>query len=301
MIVDVVHHPVMAEEVCRWLVTNPSGVYVDATLGGGGHALALLSRLEVEGKLVGIDRDEEALQRARENLKAFLGQVMLVHSPFSKIGEILVSLGVEKVSGVLFDLGVSSFHLDQGERGFSFEKDGPLDMRMDTSQGLDASWVVNHFSERELADLFYRYGEERHARRIARAIVEARKGQRIQSTQQLVRIVRGVVPRREKIHPATRTFLALRIFVNRELEELSLALSQIPQVLEEGGRVVILSYHSLEDRIVKRFFQGCSELSICTKKPLRPSQEEVKRNPRARSARLRVAEKIQVGGGFINE
>lgn len=296
MSVDVVHRPVMVEEVCRWLVTNPSGVYVDATLGGGGHALALLSQLEVEGKLVGIDRDKEALQRARENLKAFLERVMLVHSPFSKIGEILASLGVEKVSGVLFDLGVSSFHLDQGERGFSFEKDGPLDMRMDTSQRLEASWVVNHFSERELTDLLHRYGEERYARRIARAIVEARKERYIQSTQQLAQIVRRVVPRREKIHPATRTFLALRIFVNRELEELSLALSQIPQVLEEGGRVVVLSYHSLEDRIVKRFFQDCSELSVCTKKPLRPSREEVVRNPRARSARLRVAEKIQVGG-----
>ncbi|MEN3186265.1 MAG: 16S rRNA (cytosine(1402)-N(4))-methyltransferase RsmH [Atribacterota bacterium] len=295
MVVSVVHHPVMVQEVCRWLVTNPSGIYVDATLGGGGHALALLCRLESGGKLIGIDRDDEALQRARKNLKGFLDRVMLVHSPFSKIGEVLTSLQLEKVSGVLFDLGISSFHLEQGERGFSFEKDGPLDMRMDTSQSLDASWVVNHFSERELADLIHRYGEERYARRIARFIVQTRRKQRIESTLQLAKIVETVVPRREKIHPATRTFLALRIFVNRELEELSLALSQIPQILEERGRVVVLSYHSLEDRIVKQFLRDCPALLVCTKRPLRPSQEEIARNPRARSARLRIAEKIQMG------
>jgi len=292
MAAELLHHPVMLEEVCSWLITDPSGVYVDATLGGGGHALAILSRLKETGRLLGIDRDQESLRVARENLQAFSDRVILVHSPFSRIGEIFASLGVDSVAGMLFDLGVSSLHLDQAERGFSFEKDGPLDMRMDTTQKLDASWVVNHYSEKELADLIYRYGEERYARRIARAIVEGRKKERIQSTRQLAQIVEMVVPRREKIHPATRTFMALRIFVNRELEELTLALAQIPQFLQEKGRVVILSYHSLEDRMVKRFFADCPELLVCTRKPLRPSKEEVARNPRARSARLRVAERM---------
>jgi 16S rRNA (cytosine1402-N4)-methyltransferase len=292
MTAELLHRPVMLEEVCNWLITDPSGIYVDATLGGGGHALAILNRLEETGKLLGIDRDRESLRVAGENLRAFSDRVILVHSPFSRIGEIFASLGIDRVSGMLFDLGVSSLHLDQAERGFSFEKDGPLDMRMDTTQKLDASWVVNHCSEKELADLIYHYGEERYARRIARAIVEGRKKERIESTRQLAQIVEMVVPRRGKIHPATRTFMALRIFVNRELEELTLALAQIPQFLQEKGRVVVLSYHSLEDRIVKRFFADCSELLVCTRKPLRPSKEEVARNPRARSARLRVAERM---------
>jgi len=292
MTAELLHRPVMLEEVCNWLITDPSGIYVDATLGGGGHALAILNRLEETGKLLGIDRDRESLRVAGENLRSFSDRVILVHGPFSRIGEIFASLGIDRVSGMLFDLGVSSLHLDQAERGFSFEKDGPLDMRMDTTQKLDASWVVNHCSEKELADLIYHYGEERYARRIARAIVEGRKKERIESTRQLAQIVEMVVPRRGKIHPATRTFMALRIFVNRELEELTLALAQIPQFLQEKGRVVVLSYHSLEDRIVKRFFADCSELLVCTRKPLRPSKEEVARNPRARSARLRVAERM---------
>ncbi|MGC8777253.1 MAG: 16S rRNA (cytosine(1402)-N(4))-methyltransferase RsmH [Candidatus Caldatribacteriaceae bacterium] len=292
MVISLLHRPVMVEEVCCWLITNPLGIYVDATLGCGGHALAILRQLQKGGKLIGIDRDPEALRKAGEVLREFTERVILVHSPFSSMSEVLGSLGVSEVSGILFDLGVSSLHLDQAERGFSFEKDGPLDMRMDTTQKMNASWVVNHFSERELADLIYQYGEERYARRIARAIVEKRKEEFINSTRQLAQIVEMVVPRREKIHPATRTFMALRIFVNRELEELTLVLSQVPRLLERGGRVAILSYHSLEDRIVKRFLKDCSELMACTKKPLRPSREEITRNPRARSARLRVAERV---------
>lgn len=291
MLAESVHHPVMVQEVCDWLVTDPSGVYVDATVGGGGHALAILQRLPQTGHLVGIDRDKEVLHKAENNLRNFAKQITLCHGPFSRMNSILASLGICMVQGVLFDLGVSSFHLDQGERGFSFERNGPLDMRMDTTQEVDAFQVVNHFQEKDLAELIYRYGEEPFARQIARAIVKRRLGRPINSTRELAQIVEAIVPRRGKIHPATRTFMALRIFVNRELEELSQALSQIPYLLEEGGRIVVLSYHSLEDRMVKRFFRECSELLVLTKKPLRPREEEVRENPRSRSARLRVAER----------
>ncbi|MGQ9474462.1 MAG: 16S rRNA (cytosine(1402)-N(4))-methyltransferase RsmH, partial [Candidatus Caldatribacteriaceae bacterium] len=267
--------------------------YVDATVGGGGHALAILEKLQQTGHLVGIDRDKETLRKAENNLRDFAEQITLCHGPFSRMSDILTSLGIHKVRGILFDLGVSSFHLDQGERGFSFERNGPLDMRMDTTQDIDAFWVVNHFQEKYLAELIYRYGEEPFARQIARAIVRKRIEKPINSTRELAQIVEAIVPRRGKIHPATRTFMALRIFVNRELEELSQALLQIPDLLAKRGRVVVLSYHSLEDRMVKRFFRGCSKLLVLTKKPLRPREEEVRENPRSRSARLRVAERVE--------
>lgn len=289
------HEPVMVEEVCRLLLQG-GGVYVDATLGGGGHARALLERLGPDSILVGIDRDHEALEAARKVLDSFTSRVFLVQGRFSELQNILTSLGFARVRGVLFDLGVSSWQLEQGRRGFSFTKEGPLDMRMDTSSPRTAYDLIHTLSERELADIFLRFGEERYARRIARAIVEYRQKKPIMTTTELSALIARVVPRR-RIHPATRVFMALRIVVNEELSELQRALEQLPDVLEEGGRVVILSYHSLEDRLVKRFFRECPVLRSVTRKPLFPSEEEVKRNPRARSARLRAAEKVSLGGG----
>jgi 16S rRNA (cytosine1402-N4)-methyltransferase len=289
------HEPVMVEEVCRFLLQG-EGVYVDATVGGGGHARALLERLGESSLLVGIDRDEEALREARERLKPFAMRVHLLHGRFSRLSELLFSLGLKRVRGILFDLGVSSWQLEESRRGFSFEREGPLDMRMDTSQKHTAFDLIHTLSEKELTTMLRELGEEKYAHRIARVIVHHRKQKPITTTTELSSIVAQVVPGKGKIHPATRTFMALRIAVNEELEELSRALPQVPSLLEAGGRVVVLSYHSLEDRVVKSFFRGCPELRVLTKKPLMPLPEEIKRNPRARSARMRVAERISLEG-----
>jgi|UniRef100_A0A7V3YG49 16S rRNA (cytosine1402-N4)-methyltransferase len=284
------HEPVMVEEVCYFLLRG-EGVYVDATVGGGGHARAILERLGPSSMLVGIDRDEEALDVARKTLAPFASRVRLVHERFSRLRDVLALFGLRRVRGILFDLGVSSWQLERGERGFSFRREGPLDMRMDTSWGKTAFDLLHTLSEDELAELFFRFGEEQYARRIARAIVRYRKKKPITTTTELSELVARVAPRR-RIHPATRVFLALRIVVNDELGELERALVQLPELLEEGGRVVVLSYHSLEDRLVKRHFRQSSSLQEVTKKPVFPSPEEVRRNPRARSARLRAAEKV---------
>lgn len=284
------HEPVMVEEVCYFLLRG-EGVYVDATVGGGGHARAILERLGPSSMLVGIDRDEEALDVARKTLAPFASRVRLVHERFSRLRDVLALFGLRRVRGILFDLGVSSWQLERGERGFSFRREGPLDMRMDTSWGKTAFDLLHTLSEDELAELFFRFGEEQYARRIARAIVRYRKKKPITTTTELSELVAHVAPRR-RIHPATRVFLALRIVVNDELGELERALVQLPELLEEGGRVVVLSYHSLEDRLVKRHFRQSSSLQEVTKKPVFPSPEEVRRNPRARSARLRAAEKV---------
>jgi len=284
------HEPVMVEEVCYFLLRG-EGVYVDATVGGGGHARAILERLGPSSMLVGIDRDEEALDVARKTLAPFASRVRLVHERFSRLRDVLALFGLQRVRGILFDLGVSSWQLERGERGFSFRREGPLDMRMDTSWGKTAFDLLHTLSEDELAELFFRFGEEQYARRIAQAIVRYRKKKPITTTTELSELVARVAPRR-RIHPATRVFLALRIVVNDELGELEQALVQLPELLEEGGRVVVLSYHSLEDRLVKRHFRQSSSLQEVTKKPVFPSPEEVRRNPRARSARLRAAEKV---------
>lgn len=283
------HQPVMEKEVLYYLLWRKDGVYVDATVGGGGHALSLLSQLEEGAVLIGIDRDEEAIKMAEKTLQHSPLPVYLVRGNFSQIDQILLSLGTEQVSGILFDLGVSSWQLDEAERGFSFQKEGPLDMRMDLSQKQDAYQVVNKLSEKELADLIYYYGEERFSRKIAQAIVRERERKPIATTRELAQIIERVVPQREKIHPATRTFMALRIFVNEELKEIEEALEKVSPLVEEGGRVVVISYHSLEDRIVKSFFRHREEWEILTKKPVRPTPQEVKDNPRARSGRLRAA------------
>lgn len=285
------HQPVMEKEVLSYLVGRKDGVYVDATVGGGGHALSLLGQLEKGAVLVGIDRDEQAIKAAKETLQHSPFSVYLVRGNFSQIDQILFSLGIEQVSGILFDLGVSSWQLDEASRGFSFQREGPLDMRMDLSQRRDAYQVVNKLSEKELADLIYYYGGERFSRRIARAIVKERERKPIATTRELAQIIEKVVPRREKIHPATRTFMALRIAVNEELKEIEGALEKVSSVVEEGGRVVVISYHSVEDRIVKKFFQRGEEWEILTRKPVRPTPQEVSDNPRARSGRLRAAKR----------
>ena len=298
---SVLHTPVLAAEVVEWLRIRPEGTYADATVGTGGHALEIASRLTT-GRLLGLDRDPQALEIAHERLKAYEPKVILVHSEFSKIGDVARQLKLPPFDGVLADLGVSSLELDTPERGFSFRWGGPLDMRMNALQELTAAEIVNHWPERELADLLYQKGEERDSRRIARAIVRARP---IRDTEHLATVVAGVrkARGRQKLHPATKTFLALRIAVNRESEELEQFLSRTPATMNSGGRWIVLSYHSLEDRQVKRAFQGLARegsFRVLTKKVIQPGEEEVKRNPRARSAKMRVAEKIEAVQRGIN-
>ncbi len=286
------HTPVLLEEVLTWLSPRPGGTYVDATVGLGGHAEAILERILPGGRLIGLDRDPEAIAVARERLSRFQGAFQLVHADFADLRKVLQDLGIGQVQGVLMDLGVSVLQLTSPHRGFSFSLPGPLDMRMDPSSPVTAADLVNRLSEQELADLLRHYGEEPFARRIARAIVRRRP---IYTTQELREAVAQAVPRRawpRRIDVATRTFQALRIAVNRELEALEQALPQAVEVLSPGGRLVVISFHSLEDRIVKQFLRRAEGLRVLTPKPVRPSREEVRRNPRARSARLRAAERI---------
>ena len=267
-------------------------VVIDATVGGGGHADALL-RSGV-GTVLGVDRDPSALRIASDRLSGFGGRFRTALSPFSRLAEAAVAAGVERAGGVLFDLGVSSMQLDDPGRGFGYRTSGPLDMRMQQAEsGLTAADVVNGYREEDLARVIAEYGEERFARRIARAIVRARERRPIATTNELAAVVAGSVPRRRGgPHPARRTFQALRIEVNRELEELAASLPQAASLLEPSGRLVVLSYHSLEDRIVKRFIASEPNLSSLSKKPLRASSREAAANPRARSARLRAAERV---------
>ena len=287
------HTPVLLDEVLEWLRIRPEGTYVDATVGTGGHALAIAERLTT-GRLVGLDRDPRALEIARERLGPHERKVVLVHAEFSRIGEVAGNLRLPPLDGVVADLGVSSLELDSPERGFSFRWAGPLDMRMNPDGPLTAAEIVNQWPERDLANLLYQKADERDSRRIARAIVRSRP---IRDTVHLATVVAGgrKARGRQKLHPATKTFLALRIAVNREEEELEQFLSRTPATLNLGGRWVVLSYHSLEDRIVKHAFQRLAReegFRILTKKVIQPREEEVRRNPRARSAKMRVTEKI---------
>jgi 16S rRNA (cytosine1402-N4)-methyltransferase len=290
---SVLHTPVMAGAVLEWLRVRPDGTYLDATVGTGGHALGIAKRLGKAGRLIGLDRDPQALEIARERLEGLEGQVTLVQTDFSKIGEVVSELKLGKLDGVVADLGVSSLELDTPERGFSFRWGGPLDMRMNPQHPFVAEEIVNHWSEKELADVLYKFGEEHDSRRIARAIVRARP---VRDTEHLATIVAGVhrARGRQRLHPATKTFLALRIAVNRELEELAQFLDRTPATLSPEARWAILSYHSLEDRMVKRGFQELArtgEFQILTKKTVQASEAEVQANPRARSAKLRVIER----------
>jgi 16S rRNA (cytosine1402-N4)-methyltransferase len=291
------HRPVMLAEVLEWLQVKPDGIYVDATTGAAGHSAAIAKRLS-SGRLISLDRDAQALQIARERLKEFASKVSFVQTAFSKITEAVRGLGIATVDGVLADLGVSSMQLDRPERGFSFREAGPLDMRMSSGEAkedtLTAEEIVNRWPEKEVADLLYREAEEHDSRRIARAIVKARP---IRDTAHLATVVAGARKQwgRQKLHPATKTFLALRIAVNRELEELGQFLYRTPATLNSGGRWVILTYHSREDRPVKRAFQGGAKegtLKVLTKHVIVPSEEEQRANPRSRSAKLRCAEKV---------
>jgi 16S rRNA (cytosine1402-N4)-methyltransferase len=288
------HTPVLVEEVMQWLEIKPDGIYVDATLGAGGHSAEIAKRLVSgrHGRLISLDQDERALELARENLKPWKDRVTLVKSPFSKIAEVVHELGIPKVDGVLADLGVSSMQLDQSARGFSFREAGPLDMRMDAEGELTADEIVNQWSEKEIADLLYREADEHDSRRIAKAIVRARP---LRDTAHLATTVAGARKQwgRQRLHPATKTFLALRIAVNREMEELGQFLSRTPATITPGGRWVVLSYHSREDRLVKHAFQeGEREgtLRVLTRHVIQPSEAEQANNPRSRSAKLRCAE-----------
>jgi 16S rRNA (cytosine1402-N4)-methyltransferase len=285
------HTPVLTAEAIEWLRIRPEGTYLDATTGTAGHSVEIARRLTT-GRLVCIDRDLHALEIARERLKGFEGRVVLVHAEFSQIGEVANEHGT--FDGVLADLGVSSLELDSPERGFSFRYAADLDMRMNPNAELTAAEIVNHWPEKQLADLLYQKAEETDSRRIAKAIVRARP---IRDTEHLAMVVAGVrkVRGRQRLHPATKTFLALRIAVNREEEELEQFLSRTPATLNLGGRWVVMSYHSREDRPVKRAFQQLEReggFRVLTKKVIIPSEAEIASNPRARSAKMRVAEKV---------
>jgi 16S rRNA (cytosine1402-N4)-methyltransferase len=283
------HVPVLLEEALHLLAVRPGGVYLDGTLGAGGHAAEILRRSAPEGRVIGFDKDARALERAREALAPFPGRVSFVHADFKEAKAVLRE---EKLDGVLLDLGVSSLQLDAPERGFSFRADGPLDMRMDESRGPTAADLVNRLPESALADLVYRYGEEPASRRIARALVAARAKKPFSTTGELAAVVRRAAwrSRRRGLDPATRTFQALRIAVNDELAGLEEALAALASALKPGGRLAVISFHSLEDRVVKRAFRALAAgggFALLTRKPVRPGQAETRRNPRARSARLR--------------
>jgi 16S rRNA (cytosine1402-N4)-methyltransferase len=290
---SILHTPVLLEEVIEWLRIQPEATYVDATTGTGGHAIEIARRLTT-GRLVGMDRDPQALEIARERLKAYQEKVVLVHTEFSKIGDVAAEMKLPPLGGVIADLGISSLELDSPERGFSFRWAAPLDMRMNPDTPLTADEIVNYWPENQLADLLYRNAEERNSRRIARSIVRARP---IRDTEHLATTVAGgrKVGGRQKLHPATKTFLALRTAVNREEEELGQFLSRTPATLSPGGRWIILSYHSIEDRLVKHAFQNLARqgsIRVLTKKVIQPGPEEIRNNPRSRSAKMRVAEKL---------
>ena len=287
------HTPVLLDEVLEWLRIRPEGTYIDATLGAGGHSEAIAKRL-TSGRLISLDRDERALELSRERLKSFREKVTLVRSAFSRIAEVALELGIPPVDGVLADLGVSSMQLDEAARGFSFREAAALDMRMNAEDELTADEIVNRWAEKEIADLLYREADEHDSRRIARAIVRARP---IRDTAHLATTVAGARKQwgRQRLHPATKTFLALRIAVNREMEELGQFLFRTPATMNSGGRWVVLSYHSREDRLVKRAFQEgerAGTLRVLTKHVIQPSEEEKQSNPRSRSAKLRCAERM---------
>lgn len=306
------HISVLRSECVKYLNIRPDGIYVDGTLGMGGHSEAIAEKLTT-GRLIGIDRDDMALETAGRRLARFGRLVTLVKGNFGDLGEIMDSVGADRADGMLFDLGVSSPQLDNAERGFSYMKDAPLDMRMDESAALTAREIVNTWSEAELRSIFWRYGEERYSGRIAAAVAERRRDKPIETTGELVELIRGTMPAsalREKQHPAKRCFQALRIAVNDELGSLDRMLAQAPDRLSTGGRLLVITFHSLEDRAVKEAIRsreaGCTcpkEFPVCTcgfvqtlksvtRKPVSPSAGEIERNPRARSAHLRIAERV---------
>lgn len=295
------HRPVMLDEVISFINPGKGDIIVDATIGAGGHSCEILKKIQPDGLLIGIDKDAEILKIAGTFLSKISDCYKLYQADFVNLGEVLEKLKIGKVNGILLDLGVSSLQLDSIDRGFSFSKEGPLDMRMDRTQGITAEDLLKRLSEREMADVFWKYGEERKSRRVARAIMyERKKGIAIKTTTQLAKIaekalyVPGKYSKKRKIHPATRIFQALRIAVNDELKSLEQFLNDACGFLAGGSRIVVMSFHSLEDRLVKNAFrmgQAASSLEILTKKPLSPLDSEIRENVRARSAKLRAAER----------
>jgi 16S rRNA (cytosine1402-N4)-methyltransferase len=312
-IMDYTHLPVMPNECLKYLNCVPGSIIADGTLGGGGHSELILRQTAPDGKVIGIDLDDYALEKARQRLAGFGDRLITVKGNYSQIRSILETLGMEKLDGALMDLGASSFQFDDPLRGFSYQKDAPLDMRMDITQPLDARTVVNTYSQEALSKIIFEYGEERFARSIAGSITRARSVKPIETTGELAEIIKMAIPapaRRNGPHPAKRTFQAIRIEVNCELEHLRKALEEMTNALRPGGRLVVITFHSLEDRIVKRAFQIMEKPCTCppkapvcicgkkavarilTKKPVLPSQEETEQNPRSRSAKMRAIEMI---------
>lgn len=292
------HQPVMVTEVLHWLAPKEGDVYVDCTIGTGGHSEAILEKARGRIGLIGIDRDEETLKVAKEALKKYQSHIRLVKANFKHLPQILKEKKIREVDSILYDLGLSSFQLKSRERGFSFRGSAPLDMRVDRSQKITAAYLVNNLSAAELEDIFLRLGEERWARRVAEFVVRERQKSSLKTTWDLVEVVRKAIPaevrKKRKIHFATKIFQALRIKVNQELENIKIALPLSFELLRPGGRVCVISYHSLEDRIVKREFSEGKKnrLKILTKKVVKPSSNEILANPSARSARLRAAERL---------
>lgn len=305
---EVFHIPVMVEEVLRFLITKDDGVYVDGTIGGGGHAEEILKR--TRARVIGFDVDPEAVRFANDRLKSFGERILILNRNYASLRESLKELGIEKISGFFLDLGVSSFQLDCGG-GFSFRLKDKLDMRMDRGFGTTAEYILNNCSEREIADIIFKFGEERRAKAIAKEVIRYRNKKKIENTDDLVKIVDKVVGKRYRVKVLARVFQSLRIAVNKELENLEIGLESALDMVEKGGRIVVISYHSLEDRIVKTFFRRNEKRCICssnvskcecgkvqvikvlTKKPIVPSEDEIRLNSRARSAKLRAGEKIQ--------
>lgn len=310
------HRPVLLHETIESLNIKPDGIYVDGTLGGAGHAFEICSRLSGEGRFVGIDQDDQALQAAGERLKTFEGKIRIdrVKSNYCQIKSVLKNLGIEKVDGILLDIGVSSYQIDTVERGFTYKEDAPLDMRMDQSSSFSAKNVVNEYDEMELYRIIRDYGEDKFAKNIARHIAAARKEKEIETTGELIEIIKAAIPAKVRAtggHPAKRTFQAIRIEVNKELEVLENSVDDMIDLLNDGGRLSIITFHSLEDRIVKNKFRENENPCICpknfpvcvcgrkskgkviTRKPIIPSDEEVLENTRSKSSKLRVFEKNQ--------
>ena len=302
------HIPVMLHECIEGLNIKENGIYVDGTIGGAGHSMEIAKRLKNTGKLVGIDRDEEALETSKERLKEFKN-VIFVYDNHDNIKSILEKLNIEAVDGILLDLGVSSYQLDNGDRGFSYMNDGNLDMRMDSSQEKDARFVINTYSEEKLADIIYKYGEEKNSRKIAKSIVSYRKNKKIETTKELSKIIEDIIPFSKDGHPSKRTFQAIRIEVNDEINTLEKSIQDAIDCLKENGRLCVLTFHSLEDRAVKKAFKNAEGECTCppglpycvcgaekkgkiiTKKPMLPTEEEIKMNSRSKSAKLRIFEK----------
>lgn len=306
------HIPIMLNEVIEGLNIKENGIYLDGTLGGAGHSIEIVKGLK-NGQLIGIDQDEIALNKAKEVLADFLDKIVLVNDNYENIDSILKRLNIDKLDGILLDIGVSSHQFDEVSRGFSHNQDAPLDMRMDRKQDLSAWHVVNRYSTQELNDIIFNYGEERWAKRIAEFIVKERATKPINTTLELVSVIKQAIPKKVRMeghHPAKKTFQAIRIEVNRELEVLENSIDKMVKYLNPGGRLVIITFHSLEDRIVKEIFKKLNKDCICppelpkcvcnkvkdieiiTRKPIRPTEEEIRLNPRSRSAKLRIAEKL---------